>query len=37
MGYQHECAPDIEVFPIGDMTSPDYRCEIWIPIKKKTS
>jgi AraC family transcriptional regulator len=33
-GYQHECAPDIEVFPVGDMSSPDYRCEIWIPIKK---
>ncbi|MCT4621115.1 MAG: AraC family transcriptional regulator [Marinisporobacter sp.] len=33
-GYQHECAPGIEVFPAGDMTSPNYRCEIWIPIKK---
>jgi AraC family transcriptional regulator len=33
-GYQHECAPDIEVFPAGDMSSSDYRCEIWVPVKK---
>ncbi|MCY6485413.1 AraC family transcriptional regulator [Clostridium aestuarii] len=33
-GYQHECAPDIEVYPAGDMSAPNYRCEIWIPIKK---
>lgn len=33
-GYQHDCAPDIEVYPVGDMTSKDYRCEIWIPIKR---
>jgi AraC family transcriptional regulator len=34
MGYQHDCAPDLEIFPVGDMFSADYRCEIWIPIKK---
>lgn len=33
-GYQHACAPEIEIFPVGDMFSADYRCEIWIPIKK---
>lgn len=33
-GYQHGCAPELEVFPVGDMFSEDYRCEIWIPIKK---
>lgn len=33
-GYQHDCAPEIEVYPKGDLYSPDYRCEIWIPIKK---
>ncbi|MCT8977849.1 AraC family transcriptional regulator [Clostridium sp. CX1] len=33
-GYQHDCAPDIDVFPIGDMSSPDYRCELWIPVRK---
>lgn len=34
MGYQHDCAPDIEIFPIGDMYSDNYKCEIWIPIRK---
>jgi AraC family transcriptional regulator len=33
-GYQHDCAPEIEVYPEGDIHSPDYRCEVWIPIKK---
>lgn len=33
-GYQHDCAPEMDVLPIGDITSPDYRCEIWIPVKK---
>jgi AraC family transcriptional regulator len=33
-GYQHDCAADIEVYPVGDMSSTDYRCEIWIPIRK---
>lgn len=33
-GYQHACAPELEVYTEGDMSSPDYRCEIWIPIKK---
>lgn len=33
-GYQHDCAPEIEVYPKGDMYSPDYKCEIWIPVKK---
>lgn len=34
MGYQHDCAPDLEIYPIGDMFSTNYSCEIWIPIKK---
>ncbi|MDE5582849.1 MAG: AraC family transcriptional regulator [Ruminococcus sp.] len=25
---------DIEAYPSGDITSPDYRCEIWIPVEK---
>lgn len=25
---------DIEAYPTGDMTSSDYRCQIWIPIEK---
>ncbi|MPN02252.1 hypothetical protein SDC9_149466 [bioreactor metagenome] len=33
-GYQHDCAPEIEVYPEGDTYSPNYRCEIWIPVKK---
>lgn len=34
MGYEHDCAPDLEIFPLGDMYSTHYRCEIWIPIRK---
>lgn len=33
-GYQHDCAPELEVYPVGDIHSSDYRCEIWIPVKK---
>lgn len=33
-GYQLDCAPQIEVYPKGDMYAKDYRCEIWIPIRK---
>lgn len=25
---------DIEAYPAGDINSPDYRCQIWIPIEK---
>lgn len=34
-GYQHDCAPEIEVYPKGNIYSPDYRCEVWIPVKKQ--
>jgi AraC family transcriptional regulator len=36
-GYQHACIPEIEgveVYPIGDCYSKDYKCEIWIPVRK---
>jgi AraC family transcriptional regulator len=33
-GYQHDCAPEVEVYPKGDMFSVDYKCEIWIPVRK---
>lgn len=33
-GYEHDCAPELEVYPEGDIHSEDYKCEIWIPIKK---
>jgi len=33
-GYQQEEGPQLEVYPLGDISSPDYKCEVWIPIKK---
>lgn len=33
-GYQLDCAPELEVYPEGDFYSENYKCEIWIPIKK---
>ncbi|NFI93386.1 AraC family transcriptional regulator [Clostridium botulinum] len=33
-GYEHACAPELEIYPEGDIYSSDYKCEIWIPIKK---
>ncbi len=33
-GYQHDCAPELEVYPKGDIHSPDYRCEFWMPVRK---
>jgi AraC family transcriptional regulator len=34
-GYEYADAPDIELYPEGDTSSPDYRCEAWLPIVKK--
>lgn len=34
-GYEHACAPELEVYPPGDISVVDYRCEVWIPIIKK--
>lgn len=34
-GYEYAPAPDIEVYPEGDQSSADYRCEVWFPIIKK--
>jgi AraC family transcriptional regulator len=34
-GYQHANAPEIEWYSEGDMASPDYRSEIWIPVVLK--
>ena len=36
-GYEYANAPDIEVYFEGDQFSPDYRCEAWLPIVKKTT
>ena len=33
-GYKLACAPELEVYYPGDIKSPEYRCEIWIPICK---
>lgn len=34
-GYEHAEAPEIEWYSNGDMSSPDYRSEIWIPVIKR--
>lgn len=31
-GYRHSGAPDFEVYFEGDMSSPDYQMELWIPV-----
>ena len=33
-GYRHSGAPDFEVYTEGDMSSPDYHMELWIPVVK---
>lgn len=33
-GYRHSGTPDFEVYAEGDMYSPDYEMELWIPISK---
>ena len=32
--YRHSGAPDFEVYTEGDMSSPDYQMELWIPVSK---
>jgi AraC family transcriptional regulator len=34
-GFEHANAPELEVYPPGDGTKDDYKCEVWIPIVKK--
>ena len=31
--YQQDEKPQLEVYPVGDITASDYECEVWIPIK----
>jgi AraC family transcriptional regulator len=33
-GYRHADVPEMEWYSAGDMSSPDYRSEIWIPVTK---
>jgi AraC family transcriptional regulator len=34
-GYEHAGGPEFELYPSGNVNDEDYRCEVWIPIKKK--
>lgn len=34
-GYEHADAPEFELYPMGDTSAEDYRCEVWIPVVKK--
>lgn len=34
-GFEHAEAPELEVYPLGDDSKDDYRCEVWIPVVKK--
>jgi AraC family transcriptional regulator len=33
--YEHAKGPELELYPEGDTNSPDYYCEIWIPVIQK--
>ncbi|NLG58360.1 MAG: AraC family transcriptional regulator [Clostridiales bacterium] len=33
-GYRHAGTPDFEVYAQGDLNSPDYEMELWVPVKK---
>ncbi len=34
-GYERAEGPDLEIYYEGDIASPDYRSEIWIPVVKR--
>ncbi|MFC4775990.1 GyrI-like domain-containing protein [Paenibacillus sp. GCM10023252] len=34
-GYEQAAIPDFELYPPGDPSAPDYRCEVWIPIIRR--
>jgi AraC family transcriptional regulator len=34
-GYEHDAKPELEVYLPGDTKSQEYRCEYWMPVKKK--
>lgn len=36
-GYEHAMLPEIEYYHAGDMMAPDYKSEIWIPVKSRTA
>lgn len=33
-GYEHSGDPDFEVYYEGDMSSPEYEMELWVPVRK---
>lgn len=33
--FEHADAPELEVYPPGDTSAKDYRCEVWMPVIKK--
>lgn len=33
-GYQQKEGTQLEVYPVGNISDPDYKCEVWVPIKK---
>ncbi|MBN2238912.1 MAG: GyrI-like domain-containing protein [Dehalococcoidales bacterium] len=35
IGYEHDSAPELEVYLPGDRNSADYLCEVWMPVVKK--
>lgn len=34
-GFEHDNKPELEVYLPGDPNTPDYRCQVWIPVVKK--
>jgi AraC family transcriptional regulator len=36
-GYELAGAPSLEVYPPGDPSSPDYRCEIWLRVRRPSA
>lgn len=34
-GYEHDNKPELEVYFPGDPNSPEYRCQVWMPVIKK--
>ena len=34
-GFERADGPDVEVYPEGNLCSPDYRSEIWVPVLRK--
>jgi AraC family transcriptional regulator len=33
-GLRHAGTPDFEAYAEGDMSAPDYRMELWVPVEK---